>query len=66
MDEITAGVVVRITDAAHPWHGHTGKIMDRVKTGLGEMWRVRLDNGWIDVGCREDQVERVGCQEHEA
>lgn len=42
----------------HPWRGHTGVIEGPMFTMIGQMWRVKLDNG-MHAGSRTYNMEKV-------
>jgi len=42
----------------HVWSGHTGTIGGDIKTIVGSMWKVELDNGF-SAGCRDKDIIKV-------
>ena len=42
----------------HPWTGHSGEIVDIMKTMMGSMWKVRLDNG-MECGAKDRNIKET-------
>lgn len=60
-DVIRQGVRVLIV-GGHPWSGCAGTISEWIKTPVGEMWRVNLDNG-MSAGAKNENLKCVSNME---
>lgn len=57
---MSAGDRVLIRDPAHPWHGYSGWLGEKMKGGAAQfdLYTVELDNG-ISAGCMLKQLEKL-------
>jgi len=54
---IQPGLRVLVT-GDHPWSGNTGTVKEKIKTLVGELWVVTLDNGG-NAGATEADIKAV-------